>query len=213
MKLASSWIEDVSITTASEPLYDEVEELDEADETKDGCGGVGWQLHVLKKPRSSNKMLHELAREVRGVEKRRGKRLTVIQYKTICGKWEDASRPFLRKGHDYFVDFLAKLNCVTIPKGQTLGAAFQRAKRRQPPAKVLPVPNQGLRLLASLCGELQEMTGGQPFMLHQSSIAKLFHTQQQTISNWIKALRTVEVLKLAEAAIPNARAARYYFIE
>ena len=175
-------------------------------------GGSGGQ-YVLNKSRTSNKMLHELARDVRGMERKRGKLLTGTQYKTICSKWEDASRPFLRKGHDYFVDFLAKLNCVTIPKGQTLGAAFQRAKRREPAAKVLPAPNQGLRLLASLCRELQEMTGEQPFMLHQSSVAKLFHTQQQTISNWIKALRTLHVLRLAEAAVPNTRAARYYFIE
>src|SRR6267378_948513 len=95
-------------------------------------GGSGGQ-YVLNKSRTSNKMLHELARDVRGMERKRGKLLTGTQYKTICSKWEDASRPFLRKGHDYFVDFLAKLNCVTIPKGQTLGAAFQRAKRREPP--------------------------------------------------------------------------------
>jgi Tfp pilus assembly protein PilN len=58
------------------------------------------------------------------------------------------------------------------------------------------------------------MTGDQPFMLCQASVAKLFrHSSHRTISNWIRALRTLEVLKLAEAAIPNARAARYYFIE
>jgi hypothetical protein len=178
-----------------------------------GGGEMCWWQYVLNKSRTSNKMLHELARDVRGVERKRGKPLTGTQYKTICTKWEDGSRPFLRKGHDYFVDFLAKLNCVTVPKGETLAAAFQRANRREPPAKVLPVPNQGVRLLASLCRELQEMTGEQPFMLHQSSVAKLFRTQQQTISNWIKALRTLHVLRLAEAAVPNTTAARYYFIE
>jgi len=214
MKLADSWVGEAPTAIPSEPFHDEGEEVDELDEVKDGCGGVEWQPYVLKSPHSSNKMLHELAREVRGVEKERGKNLTVTQYKTICGKWQDTSRPFLRKGYDYFTEFLAKLGSVTVPKGETLEAAFQRAQHRDPPSKVLVVPNNGLQLLASLCRELQEMTGDQPFMLSQASVAKLFrHSSPRTISNWIRALKTLEVLKLAEAAIPNARAARYYFIE
>src|SRR6266516_4834197 len=89
-------------------------------------------------------------------------------------EWEAASRPFLRPTHDYFGEFLAKLDCVTVPKGETLQAAFERAKRREPPSKVLVVRNEGVRLLASLCRELQERAGNQAFMLCQMSVAKLF---------------------------------------
>jgi hypothetical protein len=158
-------------------------------------------------------MLHELARAVRGVEIQRGKLLTITQYKTIFSKWEDASRQFLREGHDYFTEFLAKLSIVAMPKGETLESAFQRSQRRQPPSKVLAVPSQKLQSFASLCRELQEMFGNRPIMLHHVSIAKLFDVSQQTISTWIHALKTLQVLKLAEPAIPNCRAARYYFIE
>jgi len=80
MNLADSWLEDVPTATPVEAFHDEVEEVDEVDEAEDGCGGVVWQPYVLTKASTSNKMLHELAREVRGVEKRRGKRLTVAQY-------------------------------------------------------------------------------------------------------------------------------------
>ena len=159
-------------------------------------------------------MLHELAREIRGVEKKCGKKLTVDQYKRIFDNWQSASRPFLRAGHDYFSELLAKLDCVTVPKGETLQAAFERAKRREPPSKVLVVPNDGVRLLASLCRELQNMAGDQPFMLCQMSVAKLFgHMSHRNISNWIRALKTLGVLQLAEAAIPTARTARYFYIE
>src|SRR5438067_7493348 len=106
-------------------------------------------------------MLHELAREIRGVEKRRGKKMAVAQYKAISDKWESASKPFLRPGHDYFTDLLAKLDCVTVPKGETLKAAFERAKTKPPTAKVLIHQNTEVRLLASLCRELQEMAGDQ----------------------------------------------------
>jgi hypothetical protein len=213
MKLADSWVGEAPTAAPSEPFYDEAEELDEVDEPKDGCGGVVWQPYVLKKAHTSNKMLHELAREVRGVEKQHGEELRATQYKTIFHEWESASRAFLQPNHDYFTDFLAKLDCVTVPKGQTLGAAFERAKRRQPPSKALVLTNKEVQLLATLCRELQEMAGDQPFMLHQTSVARLFTQSQRTISNWIRALKTVGLLKFAEAAIPNARAARYYFIE
>ena len=213
MKLANSWVEEASTAIPSEQLYDELDEYDEVDESEDGCGGVCWRKYVLKKSRTSNKMLHELAREVRGVEIKRSKALAVTEYKTIFSKWEDASRPFLRKGHDYFTEFLTKLSSVSMPKGETLESAFQRSKLRQPPSKVSLVRNRGLRSLASLCRELQEMFGDQPIMLCQTSIAKLFKVSQQTISEWIRALRTLDVLRLAEPAVKNARAARYYFIE
>ena len=88
MKLADSWPEDASTATALEAFHDEVEEVDEVDEAKDGCGGVAWQPYVLKKPQTSNKLLHELAREIRGVEKKGGRRLRPTQYKTILAKWE-----------------------------------------------------------------------------------------------------------------------------
>jgi hypothetical protein len=210
MKLANSRPEEAPTPIPSGQLYDE---YDEVDESKDGCGGVEWWKYVLNKSRTSNKMLHELARDVRGIEKRRGKPLTVAQYKAICDKWADASRPYLRKGHDCFTEFLSKLSSVTMPKGETLGTAFGRAKRRQPPSKVLFLSNKELQLLASLCRELQEMAGNLPIMLHQASVAKLFALSQQTISEWIRALKTLQVLRLAEPAVKNARAARYYFIE
>ena len=168
---------------------------------------------MLKKARRSNETLLELVREVRGIEIKHGRRLTIQQYKTIFSHWEDASRPFLRKGHDYFTEFLAKLSIVTMPKGETLESAFQRSQSRQPPSKALLVPNKGLQSLASLCRELQEMFGEQPIMLCQTAIAKLFKVSQQTISEWIRALRTLEVLKPAEPAVKNVRAARYYFIQ
>ena len=69
MKLADSWIKEASTPTALGCFHDEVEEVDEVDEAEDGCGGVEWQAYVLKKPQTSNKLLHELAREIRGVEK------------------------------------------------------------------------------------------------------------------------------------------------
>jgi hypothetical protein len=40
MKLVESWLEDAPTGTALEAFHDEVEEVDEIDEAKDGCVGV-----------------------------------------------------------------------------------------------------------------------------------------------------------------------------
>jgi hypothetical protein len=98
MKLGDSWIEDTPTITTLEHFHDEVKEVDEVNEAQDGCGGVVWQPYVLKKAQTSNKQLHELARDIKGVEKRRGRKLTRQHYRTIFDNWESASRSFLRPG-------------------------------------------------------------------------------------------------------------------
>src|SRR5215831_13529740 len=108
MKLADSWAEDVPALADLDTFHDEAEEVDEVDEAEDGCRGVCVEKYMLRKAGTSNKQLHELAREVRGVEKKRGKRFSVTQYNLIFQKWERRSKRFLRAGHDYFVEFLAK---------------------------------------------------------------------------------------------------------
>jgi hypothetical protein len=214
MKFADSWVdEEPSVSVVSSDFHDEVEEYDEVDESKDGCGGVAWQPYVLRKAHTSNKLLHELAREIRGVEKRLGKRLTIAHYRSIFTRWETASKPFLRSDHDYFTDLLAKLDCVTVPKGETLRAALERAKVHPPPKNVLAIPNEDVRLFASLCCELQLMAGDRPIMLHQGSIGSWFGVSYRTIGNWIMALKTAGILKIAEPAISKKRAARYFCLD
>ena len=48
MKLANSWVEEPPTQTPSEQLYDELDESDEVDESKDGCCGVCWWEYVLR---------------------------------------------------------------------------------------------------------------------------------------------------------------------
>jgi hypothetical protein len=213
MKLAEQWVDQEVVPRPIHPFHDEVEEHDEVKEAKDGCGGVAWQNYVLTKPCTSNKQLHELAREIRGVEKRSGRKLNAVQYKNIYNHWEAISRPFLRPGHDYFTELLAKLDCVTVPKGETLLAAFERAKTRLPPPKSIISPNKEVHLLASLCRELQEVAGDQPIMLCQMSVAKLFgHSSHRNVSNWIKVLKTLDVLKVT-APWSWGKAARYWYVK
>jgi len=70
-----------------------------------------------------------------------------------------------------------------------------------------------VRLLASLCRELQEMAGDQPFMLHQLSVAKLFgHSDHRNVSNWLKVCKTLGLLKVAESW-RQGKATRYFYVQ
>jgi predicted AAA+ superfamily ATPase len=54
------------------------------------------------------------------------------------------------------------------------------------------------------------MAGDQPFMLCQESVARLFgHSSHRTISNWIKALKALDMLRVAEQW-KQGRATRYF---
>jgi hypothetical protein len=75
--------------------------------------------------------------------------------------------------------------------------------------KILIVGNKGVRLLVSLCRELQEMAGDQPFMLHQRSVAKLFGRSDH---HWLKVCKTVCLLKVADPC-RQGRAMRYFYLE
>jgi hypothetical protein len=216
--LADSWVENDPNSPPSADFHDEVEEYDEVDEQEDVCVCVQWQLYVLKRLHTSNKVLHELAREVRGAERRRGQKFTFRQYQLIFDKWAEASKPFFRPNQDYLTEFLAKLDCITVPKGETLRAAFERAKLRQLPVEVHDHPNPDFQLFATLCRELHELGGGAPIMIHQVTFAKLFgHSHHHNISNWIRAAKTLGVLASAAPArwSPSAKkgkSARYWYV-
>jgi hypothetical protein len=167
---------------------------------------------VLKKPRTSNKMLHELARAVRGIEIKRGKSLNSCPVQNDLQQLGRTIAPVLRRGHDYFTEFLAKLSIVTKPEGETLESAFQGSQSRQPPSKVLPVPNEGLQSLASLCRELQEMFRDQP---HHAVPSGHCEAVQSIAADHLRLDSCAQnaACPETEPAIKNVKAARYYFIE
>jgi len=197
----------------------EYEEVKEVDEDKDGGAWVvAWteingQSCVLTKPSTSNRQLFNLARKVMAYEKRKGTKLSPNQYLTVFNQWKSASSPFLRSGNDYYTEFLAKLNCVKIPEGDTLAEAFRNAQGTPPPKKLIAHPNTSVRHFGSLCRELHTMSKGQAIMLAQGAIAKLFGCDARTISNWIMALRTLDVLKLEKKGFKGKSASTYFYQE
>lgn len=114
----------------------------------------------------------------------------------------------------YFTEFLAKLNFVTVPKGETLQVAFERAKHREPTLKGSPDSASGSAVTGKPLSRASRNGGGST--LHampneRCEIVRTFLAQDNLQLD--SGTKTLEVLKLAEAAIPNARAARYFYVE
>jgi len=197
----------------------EDEEVQEDDEYEDGVcvvgvwGEINGQECVLTKSGTSNRLLHLLARKVKGVEARAGKSFSLKQYQAVFKKWETASRPFLRSGNDYLSEFLAKLSCVKVPEGETLSEAFRKAQGAHTPAKLQDYPNAVVQHFGCLCRELHSMSNGQPIMLAQKPIAELFGCDPRTISNWIRALMTLDLLKLDKKGFKGKSASTYFYLD
>jgi len=198
----------------------EDDELKEYDENEDGgvwvrgaWNAINGQSCVLIKSGTSNRRLHTLARKVRGLEVRLGKPLSVIKYQSIFRKWETESKPFLKPRNDYLTEFMAKLSLVKIPEGATLAEAFRKSQGSPPPEKLREYPVHNVQLFGGLCRELHLMSKGQAIMLAQGAIAKLFGCDARTISNWIMALRTLDILKLEKKGFKGKSASTYFYQE
>jgi len=202
-------------------FYNEGKEYKEFNEEEDGVacgvGGLWDQINgnttILTRPNSSNRNLHLLARKVRGWEKRKKRPLTPEEYFSAFQIWESGSKPFLREDNDYFSEFLAKLNHVTVPEGETLLEVFKCSQGTPPPTALCIHPNEKLQHFGSFCRELHSMSKGCTLLLAQDPIAKLFGCSQRTISTWISALVTLGVLKPVKKGTKGNGASTYLYLE
>ncbi|MDX2079229.1 MAG: hypothetical protein SFU53_00450 [Terrimicrobiaceae bacterium] len=199
---------------AAEDFRYEENESEEVNEDKDGWAWVeGDDISdcVLTSTGTSNRLLHKLARRVRGFEKARGFPLSPEQYRAIFGRWKRASEPYLGNA-DYLTEFLSKLDSVKVPEGESLAAAFDRAAAGAIPAALADYPPE-LQILGAFCRELAAGANGGPILLAQAPIAKLLGCTPHSVSNRIKALKTLGILRVATPAIARKKAATYWFQE
>jgi hypothetical protein len=147
------------------------------------------------------------------MEFRYGKELGIEFYSEIFGRWEDASRPFLQEGRDYWVEFLAKLNSVESPTGVLLSNTFKLTKNEPPHEKLMGERfRSDIQHFANFCRAMHVICEGGPILLAQVPISVQFGCHQSTVSNWIKALVTLGILKLEKKGYEGGGASTYFYI-
>jgi hypothetical protein len=122
----------------------------------------------------ADKKSFEVARGVKALEKRMGRRLTTAERLLAFGEWYRLSERFLdsaKTRNDYLTDFLAQLAKVRVPTGD--GETKQKALEavsKLPPSELPMIPEmpnapEGWRRVLAYHRELSRLSGGNKYFL------------------------------------------------
>jgi hypothetical protein len=111
------------------------------------------------------------------------------------------------------LEFLNAYRKAKFPPGsRTLAKAWAPAQKATPPPEAMQFQNPELRLLVSLCRELQLEAGERPFYLASRTARKLLgHESHSTAALWLGAPVGLDILRIVEPGRMN-RATRYFYL-
>jgi CHC2 zinc finger len=164
----------------------------------------------------------KLARDVAGVEKRIGRKLTLAELRQTCAEWERISAPFLNAGDDHFTLFLAELTKVRIPTGEgdTVNRALETVAKL-PDSDLPEIPGypdalKPMRKLAALHREMSRLCGGKIYFLSYRDAAKvcteLTHQTAHTITLALARAGVIEIGHKGKAGLNSRRAAEFRYL-
>jgi hypothetical protein len=173
---------------------------------------------------SEKKTLWQLARDLKAIQKKAGRKLTNREQMLMFNEWHRLSEPFLDSRptrEDYLAAFLAKPAKVRIPTGEgdTLNKALAAVSKLS--ASELPVipgvPNapENLRRGAALHRELSRLCGGNSYFLSCRDTAKAFpglkHQKADNINRALAQLGVIEIVRVGDAQ-PGGKASFYGYL-
>ena len=91
-----------------------------------------------------------------------------------------------------------------------MGDIFRRAVAADPPAAAMQYEQEQLRLLVSLCRELQREAGKRPFYLSVRTAAEQVGVSPRHAARWLKGLVIDNILKLVRKGDRRKRQASEY---
>jgi hypothetical protein len=171
---------------------------------------------------AAEKKRFKLARDVSGVEKKIGRKLTMAELKQTCAEWERISAPFLNAGDGYFTLFLAELTKVRIPTGEgdTVNRALETVAKL-PDSDLPEIPGypdalKPMRKLAALHREMSRLCGGKIYFLSYRDAAKvcteLTHQSAHTITLALARVGVIEIVRKGKAGLKSRKAAEFRYL-
>jgi len=161
----------------------------------------------------------QLARDIRGVEKRIGRKLIVVELMQTFDEWHRLSGPVLDAGklrEDYWTDFLAQLQKVRVPTG--VGAIAEAletvSKLREAELPIVPGYCNGVkpRKIAALHRELARRSTNKDkrYFLSYRDAAKvcdgLSHQEAHTVTLSLASVGVIKIVSKGQP-VPNSRQA------
>jgi len=171
-------------------------------------------------PRQNHSCLFKLARGMKGLEAQSGTSLSPKKKEEMFDQWYQYNR-FLREGQsweDYYFELLASYDGVQFPLAQedVLKSALENARSSTPPPETTHFEDKRMKLLASICRELQLMAGDRPFFISCRNAAALVgQISHKTASKWLVGFRRMSnpLLEVINRGGPhNNKATRYRYL-
>jgi len=167
----------------------------------------------------------QLARDLKAVAKRIGRKLSVVELMLTFDEWHQLSEPFLHaeKTRDqYWMDFLAQLQKVRVPRGEgTINEALQYvSKLTEAELLVIPGYSNGLepRRIAALHRELARRSKKKDkrYFLSYRDAAKvcdrLSQQQAHTITFALASVGVIDIVNKGKAGLNSGEAAEFWYL-
>jgi len=133
----------------------------------------------------------------------------------IMERWHKRALPNIttKDFAESWIDFYRGWPKVKYPQGKDIVMIFNQAKRRPTPREAMGYVHPKVRLLASLCRELQAAEGEAPFFLDCRTAGELLGVSWKTASRWLTLFCADRLLHRVEKGTRSSgRASRYRYL-
>src|SRR5262249_36264800 len=167
----------------------------------------------------------QLARDLKAVAKRIGRKLSVIELMVTFDEWHRLSEPFVdadKAREHYWMGFLAKLQKVRVPTGEgTINEALQYVSQlREAELPVIPGYSNGLepRRIAALHRELARRSKKKDkgYFLSYRDAAKasegLSQQQAHAITFALASVGVIDIVNKGKAGLNSGEAAEFQYL-
>ena len=165
-----------------------------------------------KGPGRRNKQVFELARALKAIPSLYD--ATAKDLKPYVQAWHQLAKPVIttQPFEETWIDFLRAWPRVKFPKGaDPLAGVYQAALAAEIPVLARQFEQPELRLLVSLCQELQRRVGANAFFLSCRSAGRLLNVDHTTAWRWLFLLAEEGILEVVKKGGQH-RANRYRYI-
>ena len=164
-------------------------------------------------PGKRNRQVFELCRSLKAIPEIAD--IEGGEFEKVVRAWHKKALPAIatKPFEETWIDFLRAWPRVRFPRGQERIAAQLEAAKQSIPEAAKRFDQPALRLLVSLCRELQRGAGPEPFYLSCRTAGRLLEVDHMTASRWLYLLVQTGILTEVEKGSQRQnKATRYRYV-
>jgi len=165
------------------------------------------------RPGKRNRQVFELCRSLKAIPEIAD--LEGAELERVVRAWHNKALPAIstKPFEETWIDFLRAWPRVKYPRGQERILAALDAAKQSTPTVAKQFEQPALRLLVSLCRELQRVAGAEPFPLSCRMAGRLLGVEHTTAAGWLFLLVSVGILQeVTKGSQKTNMASRYRYL-